>query len=97
MCGQCSNRLIVAVDGYQKFVESRVKRLQVKSARHNMMEKSPGAGIVAKKVLTILKKRNPKPGYVVGKGVFLITFLLKFLPEKLAQTIIRNIYISRKT
>ena len=70
--------------------------LHVKLKRKKMKESSPGAGIVAKKVLHILKKRNPKPRYVVGKGTFFITLFLKFLPEKLVQNIIRNIYISKK-
>lgn len=49
-------------------------------------------GYIANRVIQIMHKSKPKPYYAVGKNAALLDWLVKHLPEKLAEKIIWNKY-----
>jgi short-subunit dehydrogenase len=54
--------------------------------------KAPGPYIVARKVMRILKKRNPRYSYVVGGIAPLLSLLNRILPEKIAEGLHRRVF-----
>jgi len=63
-----------------------------KEARDNKMTKAPSPEVVAKKVVRILKKKNPKPFYTVGgMGPFFV-FCKRLLPDKVVEKLLKKDY-----
>jgi short-subunit dehydrogenase len=66
--------------------------LKTKEVRDEKMAKAPGPEVVAKKVVKILKKKNPKPFYTVGgRGPFLV-FCKRLLPDKVVEKLLKKNY-----
>ncbi len=66
--------------------------LRSKEARDRKMAKAPGPEVVARKVVKILKKKNPRPFYTVGgMGPFLV-FCKRLLPDKVVESLLRKNY-----
>lgn len=74
--------------------KSRYKNEMTKmmAARKKSMTNASNPEMVAKKVLKILKKKNPKPFYAVGGiGPFMV-FLKRFLPDVTVETLLKKNY-----
>lgn len=65
---------------------------KMKRVRDANMAKAPGPEIVARNVVKILKKKNPKPCYTVGGMGPLFVFLKRFLPDKTVEKMVRKNY-----
>jgi short-subunit dehydrogenase len=63
--------------------------LQVRSQAH---AKAPGTEAVAKKVIKVLRKKNPRFSYVVGGISPLLSVLNRVLPEKVVEKIQRKVF-----
>jgi len=62
------------------------------AARAKSMAKANPPEVVAKMVVKILKKKNPKPFYSVGGIAPLLIFLKRFLPDKTVEKLLRENY-----
>ncbi len=74
--------------------KSRYKNEMTKmmAARKKSMTNASNPEVVSKKVLKILKKKNPKPFYIVGgTGPFMV-FLKRFLPDDTVETLVKKNY-----
>jgi len=66
--------------------------LKSKEARDKKMAKAPGPEVVARKVVKILKKKNPKPFYVVGGRGPILVFCKRILPDKMIERLLKKNY-----
>ncbi|ERJ11368.1 SDR family NAD(P)-dependent oxidoreductase [Haloplasma contractile] len=64
----------------------------VKNIRDARISNGTNPCNVAKKMMKIIKQKNPAPFYAVGKNAVLITFLHKMIPGKLSEKILRLIF-----
>jgi len=73
---------------------SRYKKELAKmmAARATSMANANPPEVVAKKVVEILNKKNPKPFYAVGGMAPLLLFLKRFLPDKIVENLLRRNY-----
>jgi short-subunit dehydrogenase len=62
------------------------------AARAKSMSNASPPAIVAKEVMKILKKKNPKPFYAVGGMAPLLLFFKRFLPDKTVESILKKNY-----
>ncbi|UCE07772.1 MAG: SDR family oxidoreductase [bacterium] len=62
------------------------------AAREKSMANANPPEFVAKMVVKILKKKNPKPFYAVGGLAPLLIFLKRFLPDKTVEKLLRKNY-----
>jgi len=62
------------------------------AAREKRMSGAPGPEIIARKIVKILKKKNPRPVYVVGGLGPLLVFLKRFFPDRVIEHLIRKNY-----
>jgi NAD(P)-dependent dehydrogenase (short-subunit alcohol dehydrogenase family) len=65
---------------------------RVLEVRAGAYERAPGPDAVARKVMRVLKKKNPRFSYVVGGIGPLLAFLNKILPERLIERIERRAF-----
>ena len=65
---------------------------KVRETLWDAMSKADHPSIVAKKILTVIRKNNPKPIYAVGGNASLLVFIKRFLPDKLIEYFIRKKY-----
>jgi short-subunit dehydrogenase len=61
-------------------------------ARNAAMVKAQDAGVVAEKVLAILRKKRPAPFYVVGKGAGIQVLLKRIVPDRFIEKQVRKRY-----
>jgi short-subunit dehydrogenase len=66
---------------------SKILRIRVRANA-----RAPGVEVVAKIVMKILEKRNPRFSYVVGGIAPLLAFFYKVLPERAAEKIQRKVF-----
>jgi short-subunit dehydrogenase len=64
--------------------------LKAKQSRIEQMKKSVHPKMMAKQLMGILKKKNPKYHYTVGKNAKLMGFLLHHMPQKVIEKICRK-------
>lgn len=62
------------------------------AARAKSMANANPPEVVAKKVIKILKLKNPKPFYSVGGMAPLLIFLKRFLPGKTVESLVKKSY-----
>lgn len=62
------------------------------AARKKSMENANPPEFVAKKVVSILKKKKPKPFYYVGGMAPLMVFIKRFLPGKAVEYLVKRNY-----
>ncbi len=62
------------------------------AAREESMANARPPAVVAKKVLKILNKKNPKPCYTVGGMGPLMVFMKRFLPDRAVEYLVRKNY-----
>lgn len=74
--------------------ESRYREAlnRMRAARAKSMANAVPADVVARKVVRILKKKNPRPYYTVGGIGPLFVFLKRFLPDSLVESLVRRSY-----
>ncbi len=60
--------------------------------RSNAKAKAPDAEVIAKKVMKVLKKLNPRFSYVVGGIAPILAFLNKVLPQRIVEKIYRKVF-----
>jgi NAD(P)-dependent dehydrogenase (short-subunit alcohol dehydrogenase family) len=65
---------------------------RVLEVRARAYERSPGPDVVARKLMRVLKKKNPRFSYVVGGIGPLLAFLYKILPERIIELIERRAF-----
>jgi short-subunit dehydrogenase len=66
--------------------------LRVKEVRDRSLAGAPDPSIVAHKVAQALKARRPRAFYPVGRNARLMGFLLKHLPDRTVEKIIRRLF-----
>jgi short-subunit dehydrogenase len=66
--------------------------LNVIQVRSHAQPKAPGAEVVAKKVIKVLRKKNPRFSYVVGGISPLLSVLNRVFPEKVVEKIQRKVF-----
>lgn len=71
---------------YENIAES------IRNVLWETMEKADDPTIVAKRIISVLKKESPKPAYAVGGSGPLLVFLKRLLPDKLVERFIRKRY-----
>ncbi|MBU2438077.1 MAG: SDR family oxidoreductase [Acidobacteria bacterium] len=64
----------------------------MKKARAESMKKACGPEGVARKVLSILRSKKPRPFYTVGGAGPFMVFLKRFVPDTLLEKLIRRNY-----
>lgn len=85
-----ANTAIVQTQDYNEdspYIEDIMK---VKQSRIEQMKKSVHPKIMAKQLMRILKKKNPKYHYTVGKNAKLMEFLMHHMPQKVIEKIYRK-------
>jgi short-subunit dehydrogenase len=66
--------------------------VRVKEVRDQSLEDAPDPSIVARKVLSVLSADKPRAFYPVGRNARLRGFLLKHLPERTVEKIVRKLF-----
>lgn len=67
------------------------RALRVKGIRDvNLQEHSPGPEVVAKKVMQVLKMKNPKPDYAAGDNATLMSHLIRYMPRRMVEKNVRK-------
>ncbi len=66
--------------------------LRVKEVRDRSLREAPGPSLVARKVERVLAARSPRAFYPVGRNARLMGFLLKHLPDRTAERIVRKLF-----
>jgi short-subunit dehydrogenase len=64
----------------------------VRVRRDKALAEAPGPDIVARKVLSVISSRRPRPFNVVGRGASLTALLVRLLPERVTENAIRKRY-----
>ena len=65
---------------------------KVRETLWEAMSKADHPSIVAKKILAVMRKKNPKPIYAVGGNAAMLVFIKRFLPDKLIEYFIKKKY-----
>jgi len=65
---------------------------EVLRIRARASSRAPGTEVVARKVLRILEKKNPRFSYVVGGVSPLLALLYKMLPERVSEAVQRRAF-----
>ena len=66
--------------------------LRVKEVRDRSLEDAPDPSIVARKVLSVLSIKKPRAFYPVGRNARFQGFLLKHLPDRTVEKIVRKLF-----
>lgn len=69
---------------YKKYIEN------VKKSRRSQLKSSADPKLIAAQIMKILKKKNPIPHYTVGANAKWMGFLMRHLPQKLVEKLIRK-------
>jgi len=72
--------------------EYKPQAQKVREQIRSNMSKAQSPVIVAKKILKIIKARNPSPKYAVGGNGELLLFAKRLLPDKLAEKLTMKTY-----
>jgi short-subunit dehydrogenase len=65
---------------------------RVKELRDRSLEEAPSPGIVARKALKVLDAKKPRAFYSVGRNARIQEFLLKHLPDRTVENIVRKLF-----
>ncbi len=65
---------------------------KVRESLWEAMSKADHPSIVAKKILSVIKKNKPKPIYAVGGNAALLVFIKRLLPDKVIEYFIKKKY-----
>ena len=66
--------------------------LRVKEVRDRSLDDAPDPSVVARKVLSVLSAEKPRAFYPVGRNARLQGFLLKHLPDRTVERIVRKLF-----
>ncbi len=64
----------------------------IKGIRDHGIASAPGPEIVAELVLKVLRMKDPKPDYAVGKNAWLLSHLMRYLPKRMVEKNVRKQY-----
>lgn len=65
---------------------------RMRAVRESRMAAAADPEIAARKIASILRKKRPAPAYAVGGGGPLMVFARRFLPDRLAEHLVRKTY-----
>jgi len=69
---------------YKKLIEN------AKQSRRRQLNSSADPKLIARQILKIIEKKNPKCHHTVGTNAKLMGFLMRHLPQKMVENIIRK-------
>ncbi len=85
-----ANTAIIQNQDYNEDSPYRIYIENAKKSRRNQLDSSADPKLIATQILKILKKKDPKAHYTVGSNAKIMGFLMRHLPQKLVERMIRK-------
>ncbi len=85
-----ANTAIIQNQDYREDSPYRDNIENAKQSRRSQLNTSADPTLIAEQIVKILKKKNPRYHYTVGTNAKLMGFLMRHLPQKMVENIIRK-------